>query len=62
MNLNLAPIGIFSVFPGDSAVKNPPAVQETWVESLSQEFPLEEEMATQSSILVHGITEESGTT
>ena len=26
-------------------------VQKTWVQSLSQEYPLEEEMATQSSIL-----------
>ena len=35
-------------------VKNPPAMQETqqtWVQSLGQEDPLEEEMATQSSIL-----------
>ena len=28
-------------FPGSSAVKNPPAVQETWVPSLGQEDPLE---------------------
>ena len=32
-------------------VKNPPAVQETWVQSLGQEDPLEEGMATHSSIL-----------
>ena len=32
-------------------VKNPPAVQETQVRSLSREDPLEEEMATHSSIL-----------
>ena len=32
-------------------VKNLPAVQETQVRSLSQEDPLEEEMATHSSIL-----------
>ena len=32
-------------------VKNPPAMQETWVQSLSQEDPLEEEMATHSSFL-----------
>ena len=32
-------------------VKNPPAMQETWVPSLGQEDPLEEEMATHSSIL-----------
>ena len=38
-------------FPGDSAVKNPPAKRETWVESLGREDPLEEGMATHSSIL-----------
>ena len=32
-------------------VKNPPAVQETQVQSLGQEDPLEEGMATHSSIL-----------
>ena len=32
-------------------VKNLPAVQETWVQSLSWEDPLEKEMATHSSIL-----------
>ena len=41
-------------FPGGSAVKNPPAMpetQETQVQSLGQEAPLEEGMATHSSIL-----------
>ena len=38
-------------FPGSSVVKNPPAMQETWVESLGKEDPLEDEMATHSSIL-----------
>ena len=36
-------------------IKNPPAMQEmqeTWVQSLGQEDPMEEEMATHSSILV----------
>ena len=33
-------------------VKNPPAVQETRVQSLGLEDPLEEGMATHSSILV----------
>ena len=39
-----------------------PAVQETWVPSLSQEDPLEEEMATHSSILAWRMpwTEEPG--
>ena len=33
-------------------VKNLPAIQEAWVQSLGQENPLEKEMATHSSILV----------
>ena len=33
------------------SVKNPPAIQETQVQSLGQEDPLEKEMATHSSIL-----------
>ena len=43
-------------------VKNMPAIQETRVQSLSQEDPLEKEMATHSSILAWRIpwTEESG--
>ena len=43
-------------------VTNLPAVQETWVQSLGQEDPLEKEMATHSSILAWEIlgTEESG--
>ena len=49
----------------DSVVKNPPAVQETKetrVRSLGQEDPLEEEMATHSSVLAWRIpwTEEPG--
>ena len=32
-------------------VKNLPAMRETWVQSLSQEDPLEKGMATHSSIL-----------
>ena len=43
-------------------VKNPPAVQETWVRYLGWEDPLEKEMATHSSILAWRIpwTEEPG--
>ena len=43
-------------------VKNLPAIQETWVQSLRQDDPLEEEMATHSSILAWRIpwTEEPG--
>ena len=52
-------------FLADSAVKNPPAVQEpqeTWVQSLGGEDLLEEGMATHSSILAWRIpwTEEPG--
>ena len=38
-------------FPSGSVVKNPLAMQETQVQSLSQKDPREEEMATHSSIL-----------
>ena len=52
-------------------VKNLPVIQETWVQSVGQEDPLEKEMATHSSVLackipwaeessglVYGVTEE----
>ena len=42
------------------AVKNPPAVQETWVHSLGWEDPLEEGMATHSSILAWRILMDGG--
>ena len=32
-------------------VKNPPAMQETWIRPLGWEVPLEEGMATHSSVL-----------
>ena len=43
-------------------VKNPLATQETWLQSLCREDPLEKEMATHSSILAWNIpwTEEPG--
>ena len=49
-------------FPGRSVIKNPPAMQETWIQSLGQEDPLEKEMATHFSILAWEIpwTEEPG--
>ena len=49
-------------FPGGSAVKNPPAMQEMWVCPLGWKDPLEKEMATHSSILAWRIawTEEPG--
>ena len=42
-------------FPGGSVVKNP-AKWETWVRSLGREDPLEEGMATHSSILAWRIS------
>ena len=49
-------------FPGGSVIKNLPAMQETQVLSLGWEDPLEEEMATYSSIFAWRIpwTEEPG--
>ena len=52
-------------FPSGSAVKNLPAMQETeetWVQTVGQKDPLEEEMATHSSVLAWEIpwTEEPG--
>ena len=46
----------------DQLVKNPPAMQETWVRSLGQKDPLEKEMTTHCSILAWEIsrTEEPG--
>ena len=41
-------------------LKNPPAMQETWVRSLGHEDTLEKGMATYSSILIWEISEELG--
>ena len=41
-------------------VKYPPVMQETWVQSLSWEDPLEEDMATHSSILAWRISMDKG--
>jgi len=51
MDLLKGDIGISNSCPGGSVVKNPPAMQVTWVRSLGQEDPLEKEMATHFSIL-----------
>jgi len=50
------------LFPGGSAVKHPPVMQEMQVQSLHGENPLEKELATHSSILAWEIswTEEPG--
>ena len=41
-------------------VKRPPATQETWVQSLGQEDPLDEGMVTHSSILAWRIPVDRG--
>ena len=41
-------------------VKNPPAMWETWIRPLGWEDPLEEEMATHSSILAWRIPMDTG--
>ena len=55
-------IGIDAHSLVDQIVKNLPSMQEMWVQSLGQEDPLEEELATHSSILAWKIpwTEEPG--
>ena len=49
-------------FPGGSVVRNLPVKQETWVQNLGRDDPLEWEMTTHSSILAWKIpwTEEPG--
>ena len=42
-------------------VKNPPAMWETWVQSLGWKDPLEEGMVTHSSILAWRISMDTGT-
>ena len=53
---------LFLGFPGGSDSKESPAMQETWVQSLGWEDPLEKGMATHSSILSREtpLTEEIG--
>jgi len=55
MNVSLVSDSVWQGFPSGSAVKNLPAMQETWVQSLGWEDPLEEEIATHSSILIRRI-------
>ena len=59
---NLIPFVPFGGFLCSSVVKNPPAMQKIQVQSLGTENPLEEEMATHSSVLAWRIpwTEEPG--
>ena len=58
--LSILPVGSLGLV--SQAVKNLPAMQKTWVQSLGGEDPLEKDMATHSSILTCRIpwTEEPG--
>ena len=51
MYSNLSPLMLFGDSLVAQTVKNSPAMQETWVPSLGWEDPLEEGVATHSSIL-----------
>ena len=50
MQIGIYPIVILEGLPGGSVVRNMPAMQVTWVQSLSREDGLGKEMATHSSI------------
>ena len=47
----IALVVLLSGFPGKGSACNAGTMQETWVQSLGQEDPLEEGMATHSSVL-----------
>ena len=49
-NLRHYKIKVYLMWGIAQLVKKLPAIQETWVQSLGQEDPLEKEMATHSSI------------
>ena len=63
MSVSICALSWFSsCIPGGSVVENLPAMQETWVQSLDGEDPLEKGMATHSSIFSWRVawTEEPG--
>ena len=53
-------IALIFGFPGGPEGNNPPAMQETWVWVLRWEDPLEENVATHSSILAWRISMDRG--
>ena len=55
--MGIGPVGASLVA---QSVKNLPAMQETWVQFLGREDPLEKEMATHSSILAWRIPMDRG--
>ena len=62
MHQGIPYVYLYGAFLVAQRLKNLSAMQETWVQSLGQEDPLEKEMATHASILVWRIprTEEPG--
>ena len=61
-NIPIEVVGLHAHINNIPDYRNLPAMQETWVQVLGREKPLEKEMATQSSILAWRIpwTEEPG--
>ena len=53
VKFKVLPFNNFSAFVAH-LVKNPPAMQKTWVQSLGREEPLEKGKTTHSSILAMG--------
>ena len=53
-------LGCLSVFPGAHTVTKPPAMWETWIQSLGWEDPLEEGMAPRPSVLAWRIPVDRG--
>ena len=49
--MNISISSSFISFPVAQLVKNPPAMQDTWIQSLGWEDPLEKGKATNSSIM-----------
>ena len=52
----LSTTSVFLGFPVAQLIKNPPAMWETWIQSLSWEDPLEKGRATHSSLLAWRIS------
>ena len=50
----LSTTSVFLGFPVAQLIKNPPAMWETWIQSLGWEDPLEKEMGTHSLVFLPG--------
>ena len=60
LHRNCMNLYFYQGFPGSSAIKNPLAIQETWVQPLTREDPLSEGMAAHSSILTWRVPMDRG--